>query len=110
MDELEAWLEHTGLLGVWDVDGDGEITTRELHRYFEAGWVAEWDVDGDGEIRRPELAGVLMDLWDFDDDRTLDHEEWAVAHVRDRSFVEVGETQVTLEGPASTGTGRAGSR
>lgn len=72
-------VEH-GSWAAWDRDRDSELDVGEAHAAFERyDLYSPVDLDGDGVIHRDELAAWWFDVWDFNDDETIDTSEWSWA-------------------------------
>lgn len=61
----------------WDVDGDAELDTEEFRQGAEQHGLQErMDEDDDGSVTQQEVEGFFFDLFDANDDESVDMTEW----------------------------------
>lgn len=60
-----------------DANGDSYLDTDEIAEWADdVGTFEEWDEDSDSELDPDEITGNAFDLWDSDDNGTIDETEW----------------------------------
>ncbi len=62
---------------LYDVDHDGALTPQEVTAAFRDSYLAEWDLDEDGDLTSKELRKGLFTTWDQNGDDLLSRSEFA---------------------------------